>query len=169
VVSLAPAAGQTLTIGDVIADQTGSTHQTSGTSADGTPLSGAGSLLIDGAGTVVLNAANTYTGGTILNGGTLEIDANGTAGAGAISFASKAGTLRIDGAALSNPISGFIQGGDVIDLPGLPYVSGGSATLNPRTQMVTVPRAPPMRRRRSPGPPRTRRSPPSATGVAAHW
>ncbi len=137
-VSLAPGAGQTLTIGDVIADQTGSTHQASGTSADGTPLAGAGGLLIDGAGTVVLAAANTFTGGTTLDGGTLEIGASGTAGSGAIGFASNASTLRIDGAAPANPIGGFIQGGDAIDLPGLAYTSGGSATLNPLTQTLTV-------------------------------
>ncbi|MBR0875612.1 autotransporter-associated beta strand repeat-containing protein, partial [Bradyrhizobium tropiciagri] len=64
-----PAAGQTWTIGDAIADQTGS----AGTG-------GSWSLVKNGAGTLVLNGANTYSGGTTVNAGTLLGSAAGLQG-----------------------------------------------------------------------------------------
>ena len=52
--------------------------------------------------TTISVAINTYTGGTTLNGGTLELASSGTTGSGGISFAAKAGaTLLLDRAALS--------------------------------------------------------------------
>ncbi|HTW71161.1 MAG TPA: Hint domain-containing protein [Acetobacteraceae bacterium] len=78
-----PGAGQTLTISDVIADQSGSVPGASGTSADGTPNAGAGSVLIDGGGTVLLTADNTYIGGTTIEAGaTLSIGATDEIGTG---------------------------------------------------------------------------------------
>lgn len=59
--SVAPGAGQTQTISDVIADQTG--------------VAGSGgnwSLVKNGAGTTILTAANLYTGGTTVNAGVLQ-------------------------------------------------------------------------------------------------
>lgn len=44
-------------------------------------ISGTGSLLKNGAGTVILTKENTYTGGTTISGGTLQIGNGGTAGA----------------------------------------------------------------------------------------
>ncbi len=60
-ITFAPPADQTLTIDDVIADQSGS----GGTDAN----AGAGALTVDGAGTVVLDATNTFTGGITLESG----------------------------------------------------------------------------------------------------
>ena len=71
-ITLAPASGTVETISGVIADQTGSGGK--GTNA------GAGGLILDGAGTVDLTAANTYTGGTTISAGTLQIGAGGTTG-----------------------------------------------------------------------------------------
>jgi hypothetical protein len=136
-ITLAPAAGQTLTISDVIADQTGSTHQT-GTSADGTPLAGAGSLLIDGAGTVVLSGANTFVGGTTIQAGTLEIGTGGSVGGGVIDFASNAATLRVDGtAAPVNTMTGYLNG-DVIDLPGIAFQTGFTPSYTVETGILQI-------------------------------
>jgi autotransporter-associated beta strand protein len=106
-VTLAPGAGQTLTIGDVIADQNGS--------------GGTGSLVMSGAGDVQLNAANTFAGGIVINSGTVEIGASGSPGSGTITFDTTDATLRIDGTtAPTNTISAFISG-DTIDLHGITY------------------------------------------------
>ncbi len=71
-ISFAPPTDQTLTINDVIADQSGS--------------GGAGSVIVDGAGTVVLDATNTFTGGITLEQGTLDLATPSAAGTGAITF-----------------------------------------------------------------------------------
>ena len=77
-VTFSPAAGTTLTVDDVIADQTGSGG--TGTNA------AAGTLVIDGLGTVVLAADNHFTGGIVLGNGTLDLAATGAAGSGVITF-----------------------------------------------------------------------------------
>ena len=61
--ALAPGAGQTQTISDVIADQTG----VGGTGAN----AGSWRLVKNGAGTTILTGANAYSGATLVNGGTL--------------------------------------------------------------------------------------------------
>jgi autotransporter-associated beta strand protein len=45
----------------------------------GSPFSGVGKLIVAGDGTLALSGTNTYTGGTMINGGTLEA-AHATAG-----------------------------------------------------------------------------------------
>ena len=74
-ITLAPPANQTMTIDDVIADQSGSGGI--GTTA------GTGALGVNGPGTVVLDATNTFTGGITVNQGTIELAAAGAAGSGA--------------------------------------------------------------------------------------
>jgi hypothetical protein len=77
-ISFAPAAGETLTIGDVIADQTGS--------GGGGNNAGSGGILVSGGGRVALTAANTYTNGTEVSGsGTvLSISADNNLGSGTL-------------------------------------------------------------------------------------
>jgi autotransporter-associated beta strand protein len=48
--------------------------------------SGTSSLIKAGSGTLVLTAANTYTGGTYLNAGTLQVTSSGNLGTGGLSF-----------------------------------------------------------------------------------
>ena len=62
--ALAPGAGQTQTISDVIADQTG----VGGIGKD----AGAWQLVKNGAGTTILTGANVYSGGTAINAGVLQ-------------------------------------------------------------------------------------------------
>ncbi len=140
-IALSPGAGQTLAIGDAIADQTGSTGQT-GLSAAGDPLAGAGSLLVEGPGRVVLSAVSssntlmlgeTYSGGTTLTAGsTLELTLRGPLGSGDVDFDGPA-TLVIDktsgyGPGAFSTIDGFAPG-DVLDFSGLLGTFGGSGTF----------------------------------------
>jgi hypothetical protein len=115
--ALAPAAGQTLTIAGIIADETGSTPL-AGQGAG----SGAGSLVIgDGTSQGVVALAptlanggatvNTFTGGVMLKSGALELAEAGAAGSGAITFAGAA-TLIVDAAAL--PASGGAFAGHLL-------------------------------------------------------
>ncbi len=133
------AAGQTTTIRDVIADQTGS----GGTGAD----AGAGKLSIEGPGALILAHKNTYSGGTTVASGALELAAAGAAGSGAISLrapdatSQAGGTLQLDAAALpggvfANPIFGFSKG-TLIDLAGFAGSAGTSAVVNGNTLTVS--------------------------------
>ncbi len=106
VLYLGPSAGRTLTISGTIADQAGSLI--------GSP--GNGAIQVSGAGTVVLSAPNNaYTGGTTIDGGTLQLAAAGAAGSGVIAFISgTAGVLGIDSAAPQNDIVGFAPGDKIV-------------------------------------------------------
>jgi autotransporter-associated beta strand protein len=114
--TLAPGSGQTLTISDAIADQSGN---------GGT---GHGSLVIDGAGTVDLTAANTFTGGVTIDSGRLVLGGTAAAGGGTITFGGGdppilAFTIAN---APTNTIDGF-PGGGTIDITNLTFNAGTSA------------------------------------------
>lgn len=78
------------------------------------PISGAGSLTKEGAGTFTLSGANSYTGGTTVNAGTLA----GAAGAiqGDV-LVNAAGTLRFDQAA-NGTYAGALTGAGIVEKAG---------------------------------------------------
>jgi autotransporter-associated beta strand protein len=87
---------------------------------------GHGALTLSGAG-------NTYSGGTTLEGGVLDLAAIGAAGTGPIPFNGRA-RLKIENAALShhvfgNPIDQFARH-DILDLTGLHFHVGATATYH---------------------------------------
>ncbi|WP_218668933.1 autotransporter-associated beta strand repeat-containing protein [Variovorax sp. KK3] len=88
--TFAPDVGNLQTVSDVIADQTGS----GGAGAH----AGSIGLVKTGAGRLVLAAANTYSGGTIVTGGRLSIEADQNLGA-------SDSTLTLDGGALQNTVA----------------------------------------------------------------
>jgi autotransporter-associated beta strand protein len=94
--------GDQLTVG-----LNGLSTEVSGPIEDGGAGGGSGASLIKvGPGTLKLSyAGNTYSGGTILEAGKLDIAAVGAAGPGAITFAGRA-TLAIENAALSGHVFG---------------------------------------------------------------
>jgi autotransporter-associated beta strand protein len=100
------------------------------------------SLVKTGMGTLKLSHHNTYTGGTILKAGALDLAAVHAAGTKAISFSANKQVLKIENAALShhaltNAIKTF-GSSDVIDLTGLHFVHGATAIFNPHNHLLTV-------------------------------
>jgi hypothetical protein len=114
-ITLAPKAGETLTIAGVIADQAGSE---SGYSAD------QGTIAIEGPGTVVLDATNSFQGGVVLSGGTLVLGAAGAAGGGDITFANNLATdptLSFTAADAPTEAIADFGAGDVLDITDLDF------------------------------------------------
>lgn len=75
-------------------------------------LVGSGKLVKTGAGTLKLAAANTYSGGTSLNGGTLEVAAEAALGSGALSVTG--GILDVTGnVTLGSIVSTTVSGGSL--------------------------------------------------------
>jgi large repetitive protein len=91
-------------------------------------ITGSGALVVSGSGTTVqLLQDNTYTGGTRIDAGVLELSWRDSAGTGPITFLSgSTGTLRLEQTIVSNAISGFLPG-TTIDLGG--FGLGTSASL----------------------------------------
>ena len=81
--------------GVTLSSAAGGTTIFSGVIQDPTSVSGAGLLRISGPGTVVLSGANTYAGGTSIDGGTLSISLSTNLGANAGGVTINAGTLEI--------------------------------------------------------------------------
>jgi autotransporter-associated beta strand protein/predicted outer membrane repeat protein len=101
-----------------------------------------GSLIKVGTGALQLSGAgNTYSHGTLLEGGTLDLAAPGAAGTGAIAFGGVA-HLAIENAALPRQVFGnridFFGNHDVIDLTGLHFHAGAKAKYHPADHTLTV-------------------------------
>jgi autotransporter-associated beta strand protein len=95
-----------------------------------------------------LSLANAYIGGTLLNGGTLDLKVLGAAGVGLITFGTGAETLMMEKAALSNvpgtTLNNFaniiqVTGvGDIIDLAGLTFAKKANVSYNTNTDILSV-------------------------------
>jgi len=101
-----------------------------------------GSLVKVGPGTLKLSyPGNTYSGGTILEGGAFDVAAIGAAGTGGIAFAGKA-TLEIEKASFSGHVFGnpiyFFGKHDVLDLTGLHFHAGATATYHKAAHHLTI-------------------------------
>lgn len=121
-ITFAPAAGETQTINDVIADQTGN----GGNAIGGT--SGSWSITKDGAGLLKLTANNTYSGDTTVIGGLINFNAEANFGNGKITL--NGGGLQwaigniID---ISNKLSPIGVGGAIFDTNGNNVLLGTTA------------------------------------------
>jgi len=114
--NVAPAPGQTESIADVITDQTAN----GGTGAN----AGSWGLALNGAGTLVLTGSNTYSGGTTIAAGTLQLGNGGTSGAvaGGIGDSGVLAVDRSDTVTWSTAVSG----------------TGGFAQIGTGTTVFTV-------------------------------
>ena len=97
-------------------------------------------ITVAGSGTLILAGTNTYTGGTTITAGILEIASAANIGSGAVIFGSGT-TLQIDtapvnGSIFGNALTGFGTFG-TIDLRGLAYVYGATATFAGTALMLT--------------------------------
>jgi autotransporter-associated beta strand protein len=98
-------------------------------------LRGGGSLCKTGSGTLTLNASNSYSGGTLVNAGTLAMGASGSLGVGVIVVGS-GGTLDVSAALngydlnASQTLSGF---GTVVGT----VIAASSSTVSPGSNTVT--------------------------------
>ncbi len=104
-------------------------------------IGGTTKFLKSGNGTATLNTANTYTGGTIITGGTLVTVTNSTLGSGPVTLAG--GTLVSSGGNLSNALiclgSGGLIGNNVNNFTFVSPVSGnGTLTLTPMGKLITI-------------------------------
>lgn len=114
----------------------------SGAINDGGEAAGTGAVLEKvGNGTLTLShAGNTYSGGTLLDGGALNVTQVGAAGIFAIGFGTGNQTLKIQNTALSSHnFANLITNlgiGDAIDLAGLKFAAGAKATLSFNTLSV---------------------------------
>lgn len=83
---------------------TGATFDTNGNNVIlGSVISGSGALTKNGLGTLSLNAANTYTGGTVINSGTLVAAQNNALGSGSVRV--QGGALNVqNGVTFSNSV-----------------------------------------------------------------
>ena len=118
----------------------------SGLIADGSKGGGGGSgavLVKRGPGTLTLShAGNTYSGGTYVQGGTLDLAAVGAAGTGFVQCTQPA-TVKIENQAMSgrvfaNPIGFELGIKSIIDLAGLKFHPGATAKYHPAGHHLTV-------------------------------
>jgi autotransporter-associated beta strand protein len=111
-------------------------------------ITGAGDLIKRGLGTLTLGHVNAYSGGTLLDGGTIDLAVLGAAGPGSITFGAGGGeTLQIANAALSvvtprlNNFGNTIQSlgaNDIIDLDGLVFAKHASVSYDATTDLLKV-------------------------------
>jgi autotransporter-associated beta strand protein len=101
------------------------------TATIGAAIGGAGGLVKDDGGTLVLGGANSYTGGTTVKAGILQISADNNLGAAGTGLALDGGTLRIapDVAPVFSARAFVLgAGGGTIDLSNSLYGVGGPIT-----------------------------------------
>jgi hypothetical protein len=111
--TFAPGAEQFQTIGDNIADETGS-------DGGGVGATGQWGIVVDGPGTLVLSGLNTYSGDTLLLAGTLEAPSANALGSGSLILATGA-RLKIDNDSMTGPLDvegalSFFNGGATLAL-----------------------------------------------------
>lgn len=94
---------------------------TSGSSLSVGALSGAGALTKSGTGSLILPLAGSYAGGSLINGGTLQVNNNTAAGSGPIT--NQNSTLRIQGALVLDNVY-EVQGSTALEFNGV----GGNNT-----------------------------------------
>lgn len=120
-------------------------YNTSGTVTNGT-ITGTGSLTVDGGGTVVLPKNNSYSGGTTINTGTLQVGVGGATGQlspnatiainyGTLIF-NTTGTFSYGGTGIAGGGNLIVQGGgNIISLGGNSYsgwtLIGTNSTFQP--------------------------------------
>ena len=138
------AAAGHMTFGGAISNGTSLTFTGASNNTVSGAISGTGYLVKDGAGTLVLSGNNTYTGGTLVSTGTLQVGAGGTSGSLSTTALTNNATLafnRSDNLTASYDISG--TGALIKDGAGTLTLSGnnsygGATTISNGTISISV-------------------------------
>ncbi|MES2660382.1 MAG: autotransporter-associated beta strand repeat-containing protein [Verrucomicrobiota bacterium] len=101
-------------------------------------ISGSGSLVKEGSGTQLLGATNTYSGGTTINAGDLQISNGNAFGTGTLNLTAGSITARFASRVVPNPVTisgGFTLntatgGGNVLTLSGNVDLSGATRIIS---------------------------------------
>jgi fibronectin-binding autotransporter adhesin len=96
-------------------------------------ISGTGSLVVSGTGALTLTATNSYSGGTTISSGTLQLG-NGTAAANLMNgnYAISSGArLYIDEGTYTDPSGGNVTGAGTVEINAVSY-AGTANTVNPQ-------------------------------------
>lgn len=129
-VTFAGASGGTVTV-DAAGVAPGSTTVSAGAGTytfAGGAIGGTGALVKSGAGTLALTAANTFAGGTTIQGGVLSVDGTDRLGSGAVAI--NGGTLRSAAAgdlSLANAVSVAAAGGTIDTGAATVSLTGGTS------------------------------------------
>jgi fibronectin-binding autotransporter adhesin len=119
----------TTLIGNGTFDTVGATALTMGS-----PIGGGGALIKAGSGTLVLSADNTYSGGTTITAGTLQVGNGGTSGS-IVGNVANGGTLafnRSDDSVYAGVISDYVStdaSGNPVTTPGNVVQAGAGTTI----------------------------------------
>ncbi len=115
-------AGTTSSLQGNIANNANVTFDQVGAGVYAGAMSGIGTLTKNGTGTVVLTGENTFSGGTIITGGILQIGNGGTTG-------SLAGNVQNDGTLAFFRSDNITFGGDISGTGGLLFMGNATVTL----------------------------------------
>ncbi len=92
---------------------------------------------VDNGGIEVVSSGGTAIATTIGGGGTLDLLSSGVV-SGVIQFEGAGGDLAVADVMPSNPVGGFISGGDTIDLQNLLFLSGSTITGTSTTNALKI-------------------------------
>ncbi|WP_174300589.1 AIDA repeat-containing protein [Caulobacter sp. S45] len=134
-------------VGGLVVDNGGLVYDQAGTSILDGSLSGSGSITEESTGVLRLSAiAAGYDGALTIAGGTVDIALKGGLGTGSVAFeaATASATVEIEtadqpksGSTLANMLVDFDGANDTLDLRGLAFVKGASATVSDSTLTFT--------------------------------
>jgi alpha-galactosidase len=142
--------GNAASIGDLgsvsVTNSGGLIFDCTGTITESGVISGSGSLTNNGSGTVTLSVAETYTGATVVNGGTLALDAGNSGNSGVYQSSriviNNGGTLQVG---TDNSLTGSTAGNVVPvtiniggTLTGLSTADGGAGTSTHIRGLLTL-------------------------------
>ncbi len=99
-----------------------------GTNFSGGVISGSGSLLVSAGQVTMTNAANSFTGNIVINGGTLNANATGTAGGASVlgTFSNNSRTITVNSGGMLYYSAKDIQGGESTTDGPVIIVNGGT-------------------------------------------
>ncbi len=89
-----------------------------------------------GPGALALSGTNTYTGGTVVNAGTLSISGSGSLGAGSYSGAISNGGTMTFSSSVAQTLDGPISGSGLLQVSGSTVTLSGTNTFSGQTKVV---------------------------------